>query len=50
MYEPGTHFFDNTRVQHPSLIIRDDKTYIIYHVQPFGEYNSNTHKAGNDIY
>lgn len=50
MYEPGTRFFDNTRARHPSVIIRDEKAFIVYHVQPFLEYNPDTHEAGNDIY
>lgn len=35
MYEPGTRFFDNTRARHPSVIIRNDRAFIVYHVQPF---------------
>lgn len=50
MYEPGTRFFDNTRARHPSVIIRNDRAFIVYHVQPFLGYNPNTHEAGDDVY
>lgn len=50
MYEPGKRFADNTRARHPSVIIRDGKAFIVYHVQPFLGYNMNTHEAGDEIY
>lgn len=50
MYEPGNRFADNTRARHPSVIINDDRAFIVYHVQPFLGYNSNTHEAGDEVY
>lgn len=50
MYEPGKRFADNTRARHPSVLIKDNRAFIVYHVQPFLGYNPGTHEAGDEIY
>ena len=41
---------DNTRARHSSVIVNNDRAFIVYHVQPFLKQNINTHESGDEVY
>ena len=48
--QPGSRILDNTRARHSSVIVNNDRAFIVYHVQPFLKQNINTHESGDEVY